>query len=158
MIAGKDQDIIELPALDEKEVVVDGVGRTAIPAGAGPTEIRLQNNHSAVSLAIEIPGTAMSDMIVERMRTILSQDGNIEEAGIHTVTQRKVDDAILAGKRDGGLGALARENTQALALPPGEDHDRDLIHPEPLSGMTAIDATSSTGRDLVQMNRSAHPR
>jgi hypothetical protein len=58
-------------------------------------------------------------MVVQRVGAILCQHGNISDAGVDAIAQGEINDAILAGKRNRGLGTLLREETQALSLASG---------------------------------------
>jgi hypothetical protein len=56
------------------------------------------------------------------VRAVLGQDHNIEQTGIDAVRQRKIDDPVLAGKRDCRLGALGGQRAKARPLPTSQDH------------------------------------
>ena len=61
---------------------------------------------NAALLPVQIPGLANADMIVQRVGAILCQHRDIRDAGVDAVAQCKINDAVLAGERDGGLGTL----------------------------------------------------
>ena len=46
--------------------------------------------------AVQVPGLARADVAVQLQRTVLGQNANCVDAGVDTVGQGKVDDAVLA--------------------------------------------------------------
>jgi hypothetical protein len=47
---------------------------------------------------------------------ILGQDGNINDTGVHTITECKINDSVLTSERNGWLGPFLGEEAQSLAL------------------------------------------
>ena len=61
------------------------VSRAAIPARrVPPADLRLQDSY-ATDRAIEIPGSATADMVVERARVVLRQDQHVTDSAVHAV-------------------------------------------------------------------------
>jgi hypothetical protein len=55
---------------------------------------------------------------------ILGEDADAVQAGIETIGERKVDQAINTGKRNRRLGAVSREWIQALTTPAGQNEGK----------------------------------
>jgi hypothetical protein len=68
-------------------------------------------------------------MLVEAMRAVLRQDQYVEDAGIDAVAQRKVYDAVFSGEWHSRLGALGRQDAQATALTPCQNHGSRAHNP-----------------------------
>src|SRR5204862_6375920 len=66
------------------------------------------------------------DVLDERVRLELSENLDLEEAGVDEVVDDEIDDAIAPAERDGRLGAVARERIEALAHPAGQDHGQNV--------------------------------
>src|SRR5262249_37438311 len=64
---------------------------------------------------------ADADVSVQRGRTVLGQDPDVEDAGVHTVGEREVDDAVLARERHRRLGAALGQQAQPRAETAGQD-------------------------------------
>lgn len=79
-------------------------------------------------LPIKVPGATDADMLVERVRAVLGQNTDRGEARVDAVGEREVDDPVLATERHHQLRALARQDTETLALPAGQDHHHDSFH------------------------------
>src|SRR2546426_10206878 len=62
------------------------------------------------------------------MGAILGEDGDVGDGGVDTVTEGKINDAVLAREGDGRLGALLRKQTQALALASGQNDCQHFTH------------------------------
>ncbi len=128
MVAGEDDDHVGRVVLDDAEVAEDGIGGAAIPLG-DPTagDVRLEELDAAVR-AIEVPRLADADVVVERAGVVLGQDEDVVDVGVDAVRQREVDDPVLATERHGRLGPHGRQDREALALTPGEDHRHRSLH------------------------------
>ena len=118
-----------LPAAQEKlEKAIEQDPRLAMaPAALGLVFERLQDTDTP-DVAVEIPGTAGTDVVVERQRGVLRQDDDVGDPGVDAVGEREVDDAVLAPKGHGRLGADAREDRESLSLTAGEDHCQRSAH------------------------------
>ena len=67
--------------------------------------------------AVQIPGLAVADVLIEQQRLILGQNTHRLNARIDTVGKRKINNTIFASKGDGWFRQIARQNTQTAALP-----------------------------------------
>ena len=57
MVTGKDENVVRIPLLDERNVLVDGIGRAFVPFTGLSGLVRRQDEDSAVG-KVEIPGGA----------------------------------------------------------------------------------------------------
>ena len=64
---------------------------------------------------------------VEADRVELREHENLVDAAVDAVGKRDVDEAILAGERDGGLGAVVGERLEARAATATEDDSDDVF-------------------------------
>src|SRR5258705_4005783 len=121
VVAGEDEDVLGLALLDADPILVDRVGRPAVPVGFRPPSERLQKLHPT-PFPVEVPRPADADVIPETQRAILREDSDIEDSRIHAVGEREVDDAIFATERNGRLRALFREEAEPASQAAGKDH------------------------------------
>ena len=148
VVAGEHQHDVAGLLLDHLEVRQHRVGRAAVPLGrAAARDVRLQQPDAALG-SVEVPRPADADVVVQRVRVVLRQDEHVVDLGVDAVRQREVDDPVLAGKRNGGLGADGRKDRQPLTLSSGEHDCDDPLH--------AADATS--GRTARRTSPAAHRR
>ncbi len=110
VVAGENQHIVGIIAVNEVDVLVDGVGSALIPAALLiVTLIRLQNLGTAVGL-VEAPGLTVADVLVELQRLILGQDAHGVNAGIDAVAEGEINDAVFTAKGNSGLSGLLSKN------------------------------------------------
>src|SRR5205807_5548376 len=125
VIAGEDKNVFRAFAADGVNVLVDGVGGAAIPLFAD-AHLRRKNFDKFAEADDGRPAGA--DVAAEAERLVLSEHENAAEIGIDAIGKRDVNDAIGGAEGDGGLGAVARERPQALALTTGEKNDKSVTH------------------------------
>jgi len=106
--------------LDLKQLLADGVGRPLIPVEIGGRLLGCQDLNPAGVEEVEMIG--LGDMPVERGRLELGQNGDFMHAGVETVAQRYVDQAVLPGDRNRRLGPVARQRPQPRPAPSAQDH------------------------------------
>src|SRR5581483_1289449 len=98
---------------------INRVGCAEIPVGFGDTLAGGQDVETLVAFRPEeIP--AHLQMPNQAMRLVLGRDSDATDAGVHGVREREIDDARLAAKVDGRLGAPVGELHQPAAAPAGE--------------------------------------
>ena len=119
VVAGEDDDIVRIIALDEGDVLID------VPFGILALGIGRQDLHAAVA-AVQTPRLAVADVLIELERLILRQHADGVNAGVHAVGERKIDDAILTAERDRRLCRVLRQHHQAAPLPARQQH-RDAV-------------------------------
>jgi hypothetical protein len=67
------------------------------------------------------------DMSVERYRIELGEDSDSENIGVDAVTNGDINQAILPGNRDSGLGTQHGQRVKALTLTASQNHCEDII-------------------------------
>ena len=72
--------------------------------------------------AVEIPRLAGADVLVQLKRLILRENADGFDAGIHTVGEREIDNAILASERHCGLCKVLCENPKAASAAARQQH------------------------------------
>ena len=112
LVAGEDDDILRVIAVDEGHVLVNGVRRTLIPVRAGGLLVGRQHMDAAVQ-AVKVPRLAVADILVEDERLVLGQNTDRVNVRIDTVGQREINDAVLAAKRHRRFGQLLGQRIQA---------------------------------------------
>ena len=121
MVAGQDQHVIRVIALDKGDVLIDRVGCALVPFGILALGIGRQDLHAAVR-GVQTPRLAVSDVLIEFQRLILRQDADRIDLGVYAVGKREIDNAVLAAERDGRLGRVFRQNHQTAALTTCQEH------------------------------------
>src|SRR5205085_11971689 len=109
MVAGEHENDLVLVLGHELEVLVDRIGRARVPIGVLSALVRLEQPHAA-DRSVQIPRSPDADVVVQRMRSVLGEDGDIIDARIDAVAQREVDDAVLPAEGYGWLRTLSGEN------------------------------------------------
>ena len=72
VVAGENEDIIGVIAVDEIEVLVDGIGGSLVPVRTRFSLIRRQYGGTAL-VSVKIPRAAVADVFVQYERLILCQ-------------------------------------------------------------------------------------
>jgi hypothetical protein len=118
VIARQDQDKVGARVLDDLKILKYGVSRTSIPFSA----YRASADKDFVAIvAWRNSSKQVPDMRMQGFALILSQDIDPAKAGVQTVGEREIDQAIYTAKRNGGLSSALRQRMQALTLPTGEN-------------------------------------
>src|SRR5256885_6674911 len=125
VIATQDENVFRAFAGDGVNVLVDGVGRAAIPLLAD-AHLRRKNFDKFAEADDGRPSGA--NVAAEAERFVLSENENAAEIGVDTIGKSDVNDAIGGAERNGGLGAVASERPQAFALTTGEKNDKSVTH------------------------------
>ena len=121
VVAGQHQHILGIVALDKVDVLIDGVGGTLIPIGALIALIGGQDVNAGVH-TVQIPRLTGADVVVQLQRLILSEHAHRLDAGIDTVGQGEVDDAVLTAVGYCRFGNLAGQRVQTAALAASQQH------------------------------------
>ena len=124
VVAGENKGQVGLALAQVTQILVDGIGGAVIPVLGGAGLVGLEQAHAAAQ-AVQVPGLADANVLVERMGTVLGQDGHVVDVRIDAVGKREINDTVFAGERHRGLGPLVREHAQAGARPAGHDHGHD---------------------------------
>ena len=126
MVAGKNQDVIRIIALNKGDVLVDGVGRSLVPLGFFAPGIGRKNLNAAVG-TVQMPGLTVSDILVKLQRLILGQNSHRINAGVDAVGQREINDAVLTAKRNCRFRGVFRQHHQTAALATGQKHGNTML-------------------------------
>ena len=131
VVAGEDHDVSRTLVLEDVHVAQHGVRGAAVPLGhPAAGDVRLEQL-DATAIAVQVPGPAEADVIVQRARVVLGQDHDVVDVRVHAVREREVDDPVLAAERDGRLGSLLGQDRQALAFAARKDHGHRPLHADP---------------------------
>ncbi len=116
MVAGQDHHVVRAGALDDVDVLVNGVGRAGIPlifgdalAGGQDVEALVALLPEEVPAALKVPDQAV--------RLVLGGDADATDARIECVREGEIDDARLAAEVDRRFGAPVGQFHQAAAAP-----------------------------------------
>lgn len=99
VVAGQDNDIFRVVAVDEAYVLVDRVCCAGVPRLACRGFIGRQYMHAAVG-AVESPGLTIAYVFIQHQRLILRQHAYCVDPGIYAVGEREVDYPVLSSVGD----------------------------------------------------------
>ena len=116
---------VGVEVVDQVEVLEDGIRAAAEPHLADPHLRRHDGDEVVRHQAARLPRDAQ--MLDQRLRHVLDEDVEREDAGVHEVRQDEVDDPVAPAERHRGLAALAREGLETRALPSGEDQGENAV-------------------------------
>ena len=104
VVTGQNHHVFRVAALDDVQVLVDGIRRATVPVLITQALLGRQQIHHLVELgAQKTPATLQ--MAQERMRFVLGDDANTPDAGVDAIGQREIDDAKFAAEIHRRLGA-----------------------------------------------------
>ena len=121
MVARQDEDVVVSDHFDEIQVLINSVGRAAVPVGTAVAFIRRQDICTA-PIGIQVPRAAVADVPVQFQRLVLGQDADGIDAGVAAVTERKVDNAVFTAEQESGLGLIFRQDAQTAPSPASQNH------------------------------------
>ncbi len=120
VIAGQHDDVFGVVALDDVDVLINGVGGAEIPAVFGNALACRQDIEALVADgAHEVP--APDEMPDQAVGLILGGDGDMPDAGVECVRQSKVDDAGFSPEVNRRLRPPSRQFHQAAAAPASQN-------------------------------------
>ena len=126
MVAGEDQHIVGIISVNERDILCDGISRALIPVGILALLIGREHMHAAVH-AVQIPGLAGADVLVELQGLVLGKHAYSLNAGIDAVGEGEVYNAVLSPEGHSGLGDVLCKHTQPAALAARKQHGYDLL-------------------------------
>ena len=112
VVAGEDQDGLGPVLMNDVQILVDGIGRAAIP-NLAELLLRRHDVDELAELAVQVAPAALH-MLNQGVSLILRENEDLADARVHAVRQREVDDAVLAAERGGRLGAMVRQLHEPL--------------------------------------------
>ena len=127
VVAGEDEDVLRLLGADGVDVLEDGVGGALVP-GLGDALHGGKNFDELAELIGDDRAPAFADVAIERERLVLGEDVDVAQVGVDAVGEGDVDDAVLAGERNGRLGAVAGEGEEPFAGATGEQNTERVSH------------------------------
>ena len=126
MVAGQDNYILGIVAVDEADILVDSISCAGIPCLACCGLVRRQYVYAPVS-AVKPPGLTVAYVFVEHQRLILRQHAYGVNTGIYAVGEREVDYSVLASVGNCRLCHLLRQRIQTASLTTGKQHGNALF-------------------------------
>ena len=124
LVAAQDEQVVEIVVHKVDEIFPHRVRRAFIPRCVVERLLRREDFHEAGGELVELVGAR--NVAVQRGGIELRQNVNAPEAGVDAVGNRDVHDAVFAGERHGGLGAVLRQRKQARALAAAHDDAENL--------------------------------
>ncbi len=127
VVAGEDEDVAGLFGADGVDVLVDGVGGALVP-GLGDALHGWEDLDELAEFVGDDGAPAFADVAVEGERLVLGEDVDVTQVGVDAVGEGDVDDAVLAGKGNGRLGAIAGQREKPFAGTTGEQNTKRISH------------------------------
>ena len=113
VVTSEDEDVFgPVVFFHDVHVLPYGIGGAPVPGLVIELLARRQHIDELVAFARQ-EGPAVLQVAQERMRFVLGDDADFEEAGIDAVRQREVDDAVTATKVHGWFGTLIGQLVEA---------------------------------------------
>ena len=121
VVAGEDEDVLGLFGADGVDVLEDGVGGALVP-GLGDALHGGKDLDELAEFRGDDGAPAFADVAIERERFVLGEDVDVAEVGVDAVGEGDIDDAVLAGEGNGGLGAVAGQGEKPLSSATGKQN------------------------------------
>ena len=125
MVAGQNDDETRSVALDDVDVLGDGIGGAEVPVSFVDPLRGGQHIEHLVALGLE-EAPAELQMADQTVGLVLGGHADAPDAGIHGVRERKVDDPALAAEEHRRLRPFLRQLLQTAAPSSGEDESHRL--------------------------------
>jgi hypothetical protein len=126
VIGAEDGDHVRRVALDEVDVLEDGVGGALEPLRTAAAHLRRHDGDELAGVGIGIsPG--LGDVLDQRLRLVLNHHVDAADLRVHQVTEHEVGDPVAAAERHRRLGAFCSQRMQPGTLAAGQDH-REYFH------------------------------
>ena len=125
LVAAEDEEIIPRAFEEIAQVLPHGVRRSLIPTGAGRRLLRGQNFDEAAR-AEDVELVRPADVLVQRHAVELREHVDAADAGVETIADRDVDEAVFAPERHGRLGAVFGQRVKPLARSAAHDDTQSL--------------------------------
>ncbi len=94
MVTGKDKNVFGSQGIEPIDVLVNGVGGSAVPRRALLGLFGRKDGSKGVN-SVKTPVLAVTDVGGKFAGFVLGQDADVIDAGVGAVRERKVDDSIL---------------------------------------------------------------
>ena len=126
VIAGEDQVVVGVEALEVARGLAHGVGGALEPVRAVGRLLGGEDFDEALREHVEPVG--LRDVAVERRRVELRQHEDPLEVGVQAVADRDVDQPVLAAERHRRLRAHVGQREEARAAAAAENQGQDVVH------------------------------
>ena len=126
MIPRKNQHIIRIICLHVVQVLVNCICRPCVPLAVRALLVGRQNRYPS-NISVQIPRDTDPDMRIKTQRLILRQHAHSVDSRINTVTQREINDPVLASECHGRLCNLCCEDPQSTALSARQQHGNHFL-------------------------------
>ena len=113
VVAGENDDVARVLAADRIDVLIHGIGGAQIPVRRNAHLRRQDFDEFAEAQQLR---PALADVPVQRERFVLCQDEYAAEVAVDAVGKGNVNNSVDAAEGHGGLGAVARQRPEPLAL------------------------------------------
>ena len=126
VVAAQHGHILGVVTVHKGDILIDGVGGALVPGlGFG---LGIGGQHvGPAPVAVQIPGLAVADVIVEFQGLVLGEHPHGVNAGVDAVGQWEINDAVFAAEGHRRLGGVLREHVQAAPLAAGQKHGNALF-------------------------------
>ncbi|MND93382.1 hypothetical protein D3C80_855680 [compost metagenome] len=138
VVAGDDQHVLGVAAVDEVQVLVNRIGGALVPLGFVDLLLGGKELDELVEAAIEETPAAL-DVADQAVGLVLGGDADLADARVDAVGEGEVDDAELAGKVHRGFGAELGQLLESTATAAGQDDG------EGVAGQLADEACAGLG-------------
>src|SRR5262249_55891748 len=126
--------------------LADGVGCALVPLRRLVGLLRRQDFHETPIERVEL--VRVRNMPMEADRQELRQDVDAVQFAVDAITDRDVDEAVLAGDGDGRLAAEFGQGIQPSAATAAEDQGKNILHEWPFYWSSSlVFALRSLGRE-----------
>ena len=127
MVAGQHHHVFGVAGLDDVHVLVNRVGRAAVPVFFVHPLLGGQQVHHFIEFGAQKAPAALQ-VAQQRVRLVLRDHADAANARVHAVGQREIDDAEFATEIHRRLGALVGELLQARAATAREHQGDGSAH------------------------------
>ena len=126
MVAGQDNHILRVVAVDEADVLIDSVSRAGVPRLACRSLVRGQYVNAAVC-AVKTPRLTVAYVLVEHERLILREHAHRVYTRINAVGEREVDYPVLTSVGNCGFCHILSQCVKTAALSARKQHGNALF-------------------------------
>ena len=113
VVAAENKDILRLPHIYKVYVLINGVCRSGEPLTLCPGALVGGQNINASALQIQIPWLTRADIAVELEGLILCENADYINAGIGTIGEGKVDNAVFSAEGHNRFRGLVRKSVKS---------------------------------------------
>ena len=124
MVAGEDEERVDLPIVNVRHHLAHGVGCALKPIGAVGRLLGGEDFDEAVGELREAVGAR--DVAVEAGRVVLRQHEDAQDVGVDAVRDRDVHEPVLAAQRHGRLRARQSQRRKARARAAAQNNRKDV--------------------------------